>query len=119
MKNRLLAFAAIAEAVTGVALIVVPSLVVKLLFGADITGIGVVTSRFAGLGLIALCVACGAFESASRALYGMLTYSSLATLGLFYLAVGGKWNGPLLWPAVVMHAVLTLLLARVWVHRVI
>jgi len=44
----------------------------------------------------------------------MFTYSSLATFGLLYLALGGKWNGPLLWPAVVLHALLTLLLARAW-----
>jgi hypothetical protein len=112
--KKLLTIVAVAEVLTGVALIVVPSLTVKLLFGADISGIAVVTSRFAGLALVALGVACGPFEAESRALYGMLTYSSPATLGLLFLAVGGKWNGPLLWPAVVLHAVLTLLLARAW-----
>ena len=112
MKNWVLAVAAVAEALTGVVLLVYPPIVVNLLFGADVSGIGDVTSRFAGLALIALGVACGPFESASRALYGMLTYGLLATLGLLYLALGGKWNGPLLWPAVVLHAVLTLLLAR-------
>lgn len=114
MKNRLLALAAAGEAVTGLVLLVYPSIVTKLLFGADIAGIAVVTSRFAGLALIALGVACWPCGSASRALCGMLTYSSLATLGLLYLALSGKWNGPLLWPAVVLHAVLTLLLARAW-----
>ena len=83
--------------------------VVRLLFGADVAGIGLVTSQFAGLALLSLGVACWSRESAASALYGMLTYSSLATLGLLYLALGGKWNGPLLWPAVVLHAVLTLL----------
>ena len=112
--KKLLALAAIAEAVTGLVLLVYPSIVVSLLFGADIADIGDVTSRFAGLALIALGVACGPFESASRALYGMLTYTSLATLGLLYLALCGKWNGPLLWPAVVLHAVLTLLLELAW-----
>jgi hypothetical protein len=112
--KKLLALAAAGEAVTGLVLLVYPPIVVKLLFGADITGIGVVTSRFAGLALIALGVACWPFGYASRALYGMLTYGSLATSGLFYLALGGKWNGPLLWPAAILHAVLTLLLARAW-----
>ena len=114
MKNWLLAVAAAAEALIGLVLIVCPPIVVKLLFGADIAEIGVVTSRFAGVALIALGVACWPFGSASRALYGMLTYSAFATLGLLYLALGGKWNGPLLWPAVVLHALLTLLLARAW-----
>jgi hypothetical protein len=114
MKNWVLAVAAVAEALTGVILLVYPSILVWLLFGVDVSGIGDVTSRFAGLALVALGVACWPYGSESRALYGMLTYGSLATLALLYLALGGKWNGPLLWPAVVLHAVLTLLLARAW-----
>ena len=111
MKNSLLAVAAVAEVATGIALIVVPSLLIKLLFGANIAGISIVTSQFAGLALLSLGVACWPRGSA---LSGMLTYSALATVGLLYLAVGGKWNGLLLWPAVVLHAALTLLLAWAW-----
>ncbi len=44
----------------------------------------------------------------------MLTYSVLATPYLLYLAIRGEWVGPLLWPAVVLHAVLTFLLAGAW-----
>jgi hypothetical protein len=47
----------------------------------------------------------------------MLTYSALVTLYLLYLAVRGEWAGPLLWPVVVLHAVLTFLLAREVVQR--
>ena len=112
--KKVLVLAAIAEAATGLALLVVPSLVVQLLFDAEIVGVGVVMSRLAGIALIGLGVACWPCRSASNALYGMLTYSSLVTLYLLYLALGGKWNGPLLWPAVLLHAVLTLLLARAW-----
>ena len=45
---------------------------------------------------------------------GMLIYSVLTTLYLLYLGIRGEWVGPLLWPAVVVHAVLTVLLAREW-----
>jgi len=79
MKSRLLAVAAAAEALTGLVLIVYPPLVIKLLFAAEIAGIGVVISRFAGLALTVLGVACWPYGSAPRALCGMLTYSSLAT----------------------------------------
>jgi len=75
MKNRLVAVAAAAEALTGLVLVVYPLMVIKLLFGAEITGIAVVISRFAGLALIALGVACWPYGFASRALCGMLTYS--------------------------------------------
>jgi hypothetical protein len=36
----------------------------------------------------------------------------LATAYLSYLGVRREWVGPVLWPAVVIHAALTLLLAR-------
>jgi hypothetical protein len=43
-----------------------------------------------------------------------LTYNALATLYLLYLAIRGEWIGPLLWPAVVLHTILTLLLVVAW-----
>jgi len=55
MKNKVLALSAAAEAGTGLLLLAWPSLVVRLLFGADISGIGVVMSRIAGIALIGLC----------------------------------------------------------------
>ena len=64
-----------------------------------------------GIALIALGVACWPGRTA---LCGMLTYSVLATAYLAYLGIRGEWVGPLLWPAVVFHAVLTILLARAW-----
>jgi hypothetical protein len=44
-------------------------------------------------------------------LCGILTYSALATLYLGYIAVRGELVGILLWPAVVLHAILCLFLA--------
>src|SRR5438552_16945094 len=109
--KKLLAVAAVAEAATGVALIVVPSLVVRLLLGAELTGVSIPVARVAGIALIALGVCCW---PGSTALCGMLTYGVLATLYLAYLGVNGEWVGSLLWPAVVLHAILTILLARAW-----
>jgi hypothetical protein len=42
----------------------------------------------------------------------MLTYSVIATIYLGYVALVGKFVGPLLWPAVVVHTLLSILLAR-------
>jgi len=108
--KKLLALAAVAEAVTGLALIVAPSLVGRLLLGAELSGVAVPVARVLGIALIALGVACWP----GPALLGMLTYGALATLYLSYLGIRGDWVGPLLWPAVGLHAVLTLLLARAW-----
>lgn len=108
----LLAVTAVAEAVTGLALLAFPPLVVELLFGAAIAGEGYVVSRFAGIGLIGLAVACWPRGEAKQALYAMLIYNLLVTLYLVYLGLGGEWVGILLWPAAAAHAVLTILLAR-------
>src|SRR6266853_3265980 len=109
--NKPLAFAAIAEAATGLALIVIPSLVGRLLLGAELTGVAIPVARVTGIALIALGAGC---LPGSSALCGMLTYSVLATLYLLYLGIRGEWVGPLLWPAVVLHAVITIFLGRAW-----
>jgi len=44
----------------------------------------------------------------------MLAYSTIVTLYLAYLGVAGGFMRALLWPAVVLHAVLSLLLGRGW-----
>ena len=113
--NKPLAFAALAEAATGVALIVVPSLVARLLLGTELSGVAVALGRVAGISLLSLGFACWPGKEPTRAaLCGMATYGLLVTLYLLYLGIRGEWVGPLLWPAVALHAVLTLLLARAW-----
>jgi hypothetical protein len=44
----------------------------------------------------------------------MLTYNLLVALYLLFLAIRGEWVGRLLWPVVVLHAVMTVFLARAW-----
>jgi hypothetical protein len=106
--NRALVFAAAAEAATGLALLLVPSLVGRLLLGEELTGIAIPVARVAGIALIALGVAC--WPGPPRV--GMLTYSAAVTLYLAYVGFVGGLSGTLLWPAVVLHAILTALLAR-------
>jgi hypothetical protein len=107
--KKILTVAAVAEVATGVALIIVPSLVGRLLFGAEFTGIVIPVARVLGIALIALGVCCW---PGSTALCGMLAYSALVTLYLLYLAICGEWVGPLLWPIIALHGILTVLLAR-------
>ncbi len=116
-SERVLPFAAVGEAVTGLVLLVYPPIVIRLLFGAEIAGAGIVMSRIAGISLIGLGVACWPGDGASRALRGMVTYSTLVSLYLLYLGLDGEWTGKLLWPAVLAHAVLTILLVRAWFRR--
>ena len=111
--KKLLIITAFGEAATGLALLVVPSLVGRLLLGAKLTGVAVPLARVLGIALIALGIACW---PGWTALCGMLTYSALATAFLACVGIGGVWGGPLLWPAVVLHAILTALLVRAWVQ---
>lgn len=116
--KKLLGLAAVLEAATGLALMTYPPLVTRLLLGDDVSGAGEALGRVAGFALFGLGLACWPrLESAgvnTPALRALLAYNLLATLYLAYLGIGGRLVGSLLWPAVVIHAVLTLLLARAW-----
>jgi hypothetical protein len=106
--KKVLVLAAVSEAATGVALLVVPSLVVRLLLGEELTGVAIPVARVTGIALIALGVAC--WPGPPRA--GMLAYSAAVTLYLAYVGFAGGLTGILLWPAVVLHMILTALLTR-------
>lgn len=107
MKNVLI-FAAVGEAATGLALLIVPSLVAQLLFGAELSGLAIPVARVAGIALVGLAVAC--WPGPPRV--GMLSYSAVVTLLLAYLGLAGRAGGILLWPAVILHAILTVLLLQ-------
>ena len=98
----------------GLALLVYPPIIVKLLLGLDdLAGVGVVIARVTGIALIGLGMSCW---PGGTALLGMLTYSAVLTLYLASLGFAGAFVGVLLWPAVALHAVLTGLLARAWLR---
>ena len=106
--KKVLIFAAIAEGLTGIALLLAPELVIRVLAGTDATGLASSIGRVTGIARIGLGVA----TSPGPASIGMLTYTVLVALFLGYMGMRGGWGGPLLWPAVALHAVIALLLAR-------
>ena len=105
----MLILAALAEAMTGLALLLAPSLVGRLLFGEELTGAGILAGRVAGIALIALSVACWPGPPVA----GMLIYSAAVTIYLAYVGLAVGSAGNLLWPAVALHLVVTGALARV------
>jgi drug/metabolite transporter (DMT)-like permease len=115
--KKVLALTAVAETVTGVILLAYPPVVVRLLFATEISGAGVLMSRIAGIALIGLGAACWSGNNVFQPLIGMLTYSTLAMLYLIVVGVRGEGVGLLLWPAVVAHAILIVLLAGVWLKQ--
>jgi hypothetical protein len=108
--KKVLVVAAIAEAVTGLALMVMPSLLGRLLLGEELAGVAIPVARVAGIALIALGIVCWP----GPPLVGMLIYSAAVTLYLAYLGFAGGFAGAFLWPAVALHAVLSILLGCAW-----
>jgi hypothetical protein len=114
-SRLLLSITAALEAATGLALIGAPGLVVLLLIGGPLDDTATTVAHIAGAGLIGLALACwpgkGANSSLHAALTAMLAYNVLATLVLGDAAITGQATGMLLWPAIVLHAILSGLLA--------
>jgi hypothetical protein len=112
--NRLMTFAATVEAATGLALMAVPAVVVRLLLGEEISGAAVSLGRVAGFGLLSLGLACWPRRGATDAnvIRAILTYNALTTLYLLYLGIAGERVALLLWPAVALHGILSVLIAR-------
>jgi len=88
------------------ALLIVPSLVAQGMVGEELTGVAIPVARVAGIAVIALGIACWP----GPPLVGMLTYSALVTVYLAYLGFAAGFTGVFLWPAVVLHLILTALL---------
>jgi hypothetical protein len=105
--KRVLIVSAVAETATGLALLIVPSFVGRLLLGEEIVGIAVPVARVAGIALIALGIACWP----GPPLVGMLIYSAAVTFYLAYLGLVSGLTGTFLWPAVGLHLLLTALLS--------
>jgi hypothetical protein len=110
--------AAVEAVATGLLLIFIPSLFGWLILGAELSEAGQALGRLAGIVLLAFGLACwpapAAANQATAAVRALLIYNLLAAIYLLYLGVGGKLVGALLWPAAVLHAILTILVTRVW-----
>ena len=106
--SRALVLAAVGEIATGVALLLVPSLAGQLLLGVELAGVAIPIARVTGIALVGLGIACWP----GPPLAGMLAYGGGVAVYLAYLGIAGGFAGVLLWPAVVAHAILVILLLR-------
>jgi predicted small integral membrane protein len=116
--RKVLTASAVAEALTGLVLTVAPALLLTLLFSrADDWGPRLPAARVAGIALIALGLACrpDGNDDTGRtpAVHAMLVYNGLIAAYFVYFAAVGM-AGVLLWPALVAHAVVTVLLFLGW-----
>ena len=109
--KRLLKLTAIIETATGLGLVAVPSVVVRLLLGSELgTSAAVMLGRVAGAALLALGVACWLARDDTQShtarglVVAMLMYNIAATAVLAFAGIGFGLHGVALWPAVVLHA---------------
>lgn len=119
MKHLLLLTAAI-ETATGLALLIIPVVVVKLLLGEEISGAAIPLGRVAGAALLALGIACwiAGGDTKNRAARGLMVAMAVYNLGavaiFLFAGLDSKMAGILLWPAVILHGVM-----GAWCGRII
>jgi hypothetical protein len=110
--KRLLKLTALIEVPTGLGLMAVPVIVVRLLLGADISGASIPLGRVAGAALLALGVACwlAQYDAQSCAARGLVSAMVLYNLGAVVIlgaaGIRSQLVGIALWPAVILHAVM-------------
>jgi hypothetical protein len=111
--KRFLTLTAIIEAATGLGLILVPAMVVRLLLGAEISGASIPLGRVAGVALLALGIACwfASYEVQNRAARGLASAMMLYNVGvILILGTAGLQSrsvGIALWPAVILHTAMS------------
>jgi hypothetical protein len=109
---KVVAFSVIVEAATGLALVILPGLVITLLLAPVTSGTIIPVGRVAGIALIALGLACrpGRNRTDAAVYRALLTYNLLVAVYFAYLGAAERLDGLLLWPAVALHATVTGLL---------
>ena len=116
--TKVLAFSSVVEIGTGLALMIEPALVVRLLMGNKEALEVIYVARFLGIALFALGIACWPNEQRSRsdtaAFRGMLTYNMAVASFLAYLFIVDRIGGVLLWPGVILHAIVAVIMIWVW-----
>jgi hypothetical protein len=116
-RQKILWLASVVEMGTGLLLIVAPAMLVQLLLGNHLSADGMPLARVAGIELLALGLACWPASQAlasTPAVRGMLAYNVLVSLYLTLIAVRHQVGGLLLWPAVIFHVLVSLLLVWTW-----
>ena len=103
--------AAVETAATGLILLLSPVLFGRLILGDELSEPGQALGRLTGIALLGFALTSWPDPSARSVARAMLIYNLLASIYLCYLGVAGKSVGVLLWPAVALHLLLTVLLA--------
>jgi hypothetical protein len=96
------------EIIVGASLVAVPDVLCVLLFATKPEGIGVPLARFAGFGLLGLGIAClpSTATASRRGVVGLFVFNVGVTILFAWVGVVTTVHGFLLWPVVILHAVI-------------
>jgi hypothetical protein len=120
MTTFIVAAAAWLEVVVGVCFIGVPNVPCRLLFAVTPEGIATPLARFAGVALLGLGVACLPSKlagSCQGAVLGLLAFNIGAAIFCTWVAVATLFRGFLLWPVIMLHAVIASILLAQFLTR--
>ena len=97
------------EIIVGALFITVPDVLCLLLFGAKPEAIGMPLGRFAGIALVALGIAClpsRDLGSRRKVVLDLFAFNVGVALLFAWVGVASALHGFLLWPVVILHAII-------------
>ena len=113
-RRTTLMIAAWVEILVGVSFVLATNGQSQFVFATTLDGAGAGFARLAGIGLIALGIAClpsDIAETNRRAVRTLLVFNIAATILFAWIGVATTLRGVMLWPVTILHAVLALALA--------
>ena len=111
-RSKLYRFASAIELITGVTLLLLPSVVMPLLFNATTSAAAERLMQLYGLALLGLGVACWESPCALPAKRGLLVYNCSAAVLLITLGSQELSGGVAVWAGAVIHVILGGLMIR-------
>ena len=107
--RALINFSAVVESLTGLSLLLLPALVIRLMLGSDLDQAGYAVARIFGVALISLSVA--AWETPEIVIrkntrIGICLFNIGAAVLLATVALYAGLSGPLLWPIAAFHGLI-------------
>jgi hypothetical protein len=114
MKN-LLTLTAVIESITGLLLVLLPSKLVSFLFGSALDSpVALMVAHIAGVALMALGITCWIARNDNQSsavkgvIIGLIVYNAGVFAVLAYAKIGLGLSGIGLWPAVLVHFIMTI-----------
>ena len=109
LQKTVVMLAAWLEIVAGASLVTALDVLCRALFATTPEGVGIPLARFAGVTLVALGIACRPSKGAEprrSAVLGLLVYNLGATVLLAWVTFATAFRGIMLWPVLVLHALI-------------